>query len=43
MVNPTVHEISHDRYVEILREWQRAAAEQAKARDAASLKAADRR
>jgi hypothetical protein len=43
MVNPTVHEISHDRYVEILREWQRVAAEQAKARDAAPLKAEDRR
>jgi hypothetical protein len=42
MLNPTVHEISHERYVEILREWQRAAAEQAKAREAASPKSGER-
>lgn len=40
MVLPTVHEISHDRALELQREWQREVAEQAKLREFAALKSA---
>lgn len=43
MILPTVQEISREQAVRLQREWQRAAAEQAKARESAASASGDRR
>jgi hypothetical protein len=43
MILPTVNEISHERAVELQRQWQLVAAEQAKVSDASALKSGERR
>lgn len=43
MILPTVQEISREQAVRLQREWQRAAAEQAKARETAAAQSGDRR